>query len=139
MSLYWRVMRWGRAARAVESAGRPGLEHIRSGSPDAVGSLRLTIASKHRDLSNCCLRLAASVCVLPSMTIRDLIRALVKHDLDLEVVIPADHDIMADFMIVSSVRKDVFAVDRTDPGNLVLAQPGDDGARIALRLCAGPD
>ena len=77
--------------------------------------------------------------VLPSMTIRDLIRALAKHDLNLEVVIPADPDITADFMIVSGVEKDVFAIDRTDPGNLVLAQLGDDGARIALRLCARPD
>ena len=73
------------------------------------------------------------------MTVRELIQALVRHDLDLEVVIPADPDVTADFMIVSRVVTDLFAMDRTDPGNLVLAQPGDARARVAVRLCAGPD
>ena len=85
------------------------------------------------------MRPAVTVRVLPSMTIRDLIRALVKHDLDLEVVIPADPDITADFMIVSGIEEDLFAIDPTDPGNLVLARLGDDSARIAVRLCARPD
>jgi len=73
------------------------------------------------------------------MTVRDLIRALAKHDLDLEVVIPADPDLMGDFMIVGSAERDVFVMDRTDPGNLVLAELGDDGARVAVRLCARPE
>lgn len=70
------------------------------------------------------------------MTVREVIRALAKHDLDLEVVIPADPDLMGDFMIVSAVEEDVFTMDRKDPGNLVLADRADTGARIAVRLCA---
>lgn len=72
------------------------------------------------------------------MTVRDLIRALARHDLDLEVVIPADPDLMGDFMIVSGVEEDAFVIDRDDPGNLVLAELRDDGARVAVRLCARP-
>ena len=73
------------------------------------------------------------------MKVRDLIRALAKQDLDLEVVIPADPDLLGDFMIVSGVEQDVFVMDRNDPGNLVLAERHDEGARVAVRLVARPE
>jgi hypothetical protein len=73
-----------------------------------------------------------------SMTVRQLIRALVKYDLDLEVVIPAGPNLPADFIVVVAVEQDVFAAERQEPPNLTLAELSDPGAFLAVRLCAGP-
>jgi len=72
------------------------------------------------------------------MKVRELIRALAKHDLDLEVVIPADPSLPAAFMGVGGVEEDVFAADRQTPPQLRLAKPRDDGALVAVRLRARP-
>lgn len=72
------------------------------------------------------------------MKVRELIRALARHDLDLEVVIPADPDLLADFIAVAGVEEDAFVVDRQDPAHLRFAKLRDEGALVAVRLRAGP-
>jgi len=72
------------------------------------------------------------------MKVRQLIRALAKHDLDMEVVIPADPDLQADFRAVAAVEEDLFAVDRQAPAHLRLAHRHDRAALVAVRLSAGP-
>jgi hypothetical protein len=72
------------------------------------------------------------------MKVRELIRALAKHDLDLEVAIPADPGRPTDFMGVGGVEEDVFSADRQEPAHLRLAKLRDDGALVAVRLRARP-
>ena len=72
------------------------------------------------------------------MKVRQLIRALAKHDLDMEVVMPADPDLLADFVAVSGVEEDLFATDRQEPAHLRLAALHDNGALPAVRLIAQP-
>lgn len=72
------------------------------------------------------------------MKIRQLIRALAKHDLDMEVVIPTAPGLPADFMAVAGVEEDMFAVDRQDPAHLTLAERHGEGALVAVKLSARP-
>ena len=72
------------------------------------------------------------------MKVRQLIRALAKHDLDMEVVMPVDPALPADFMTVAGVEEDLFAADRGDPAHLRLAQLPGEGALVAVRLSTRP-
>jgi len=73
------------------------------------------------------------------MKVRQLIRALAKHDLDMEVVMPADPDRLTEFMAVSGVAEDLFATNRQEPAHLKLAELHDAGALPAVRLIARPN
>ena len=72
------------------------------------------------------------------MKVRQLIRALAKHDLDMEVLMPADPDRVADFVAVSAVEEDLFAADRQESAHLRLAGLHDPSALPAVRLIAQP-
>jgi hypothetical protein len=72
------------------------------------------------------------------MKVRQLIRALAKHDLDLEVVIPVASD-QAAFVGVAGVEEEIFAADRQAPAHLRLAKSRDEGVLVAVRLRAQPD
>ena len=72
------------------------------------------------------------------MKVRQLIRALAKHDLDMEVVMPIDPDLPVDFMTVAAVEEDVFAADRQDPAHFRLAKLQGEGALVAVRLSVRP-
>lgn len=72
------------------------------------------------------------------MKVRELIRALAKHDLDMEVVMPADPDMTAEYMAVAGVEENVFAAGPGSPARLRLAGPHDDGAIVAVRLRSRP-
>lgn len=72
------------------------------------------------------------------MKVRQLIRALAKHDLDMEVVIPADPNLLADFVPVAGVEQDVFSPDRQEPAYLKLAERHGEGTLVAVKLSARP-
>jgi hypothetical protein len=73
-----------------------------------------------------------------AMKVRQLIRALAKHDLDMEVVIPAGADLPGAFMAVDGVEEDRFALDRQEPVHLRLAELRSEEMLVAVRLTARP-
>jgi hypothetical protein len=72
------------------------------------------------------------------MRVRELIRALAKHDLDMEVVMAAEPGLDADFMRVAEVEEAVFAADCQEPAHLRLAKLHGEGALVAVRLRTRP-
>jgi hypothetical protein len=73
------------------------------------------------------------------MRVRELIRALAKHDLDMEVVMPADPDMAAEYMVVAGVEENTFAPGSGSRARLKLAAPHDEGAIVAVRLRSRPN
>jgi hypothetical protein len=67
--------------------------------------------------------------------VRDLITALQLHDLDMEVVVPADPSIRGDFALISLVAADVFVPSQCAAGTLEFAELSDKGAFTAVQLC----